>query len=73
MMEVPKNEKQRDYARYAEHCLKQVASSPDQNSRSLLREMAAEWLNLADRAETEDTVVAASANGRANGHTKAGS
>jgi hypothetical protein len=73
MMEVPKNEKQRDYARYAEHCLKQVPSACDQKSRSLLREMAAEWLNLADQAATENTVVAASANGRANGHTEGGS
>jgi len=35
--------------------------------------MAAEWLNLADWAETEDAVIAASANGQANGHIKAGS
>jgi DNA primase len=73
IMEVPTNEKQRDYARYAEECLKQVARAPDQRSRSLLREMAAEWLRLADRAETEDTAVAAVANGRSNGHPDTGS
>jgi hypothetical protein len=67
------NDKQRDYALYAEHCLNQVASAPDRKTRSLLREMAAEWLNLADQAETEETVVAATSNGRANGHTETGS
>jgi hypothetical protein len=54
------NEKHRDYALYAEHCLNQVASAPDRKARRLLREMAAEWLNLAEQAETRDTVVAAS-------------
>ena len=72
-MDVSKTEKQRDYALYSEYCLKQVASAPDQESQILLREMTAEWLNLADRAETEDTVVAASANGQANEHTETGS
>ena len=54
------NEKHRDYALYAEHCLNQVASAPDRKARRLLREMAAEWLNLAEQAETRDTVVVSS-------------
>jgi hypothetical protein len=42
-MTVPKNDKCRDYARYAEHC-----SNMDQELRCIQREMAAEWLRLAD-------------------------
>jgi len=47
-MTVPKNDKFKDYARYAEHCLNMVASTRDQESRCIQREMAAEWLRLAD-------------------------
>jgi hypothetical protein len=43
---APKNYKFKDYARYAEHCLNLVAETPDQES--LRREMAAEWMRLAD-------------------------
>jgi hypothetical protein len=43
---VPNNYK--DYARYAEHCLNMVASTTDQELRRIQREMAAEWLRLAD-------------------------
>jgi hypothetical protein len=32
--------------RYAEHCLKLVRVIPEQESRVLCREMAAEWLRL---------------------------
>jgi hypothetical protein len=45
-MTVPNNHK--DYARYAEHCLKIVTAITDQESRRIQREMAAEWLRLAD-------------------------
>jgi hypothetical protein len=44
----PKNGKFKDYARYAEHCLNMVAATTDRESRSIQREMAAEWLRLAD-------------------------
>jgi hypothetical protein len=37
-----------DYARYAQHCLQMVAKTADQESRRIQREMAAEWLRLAD-------------------------
>jgi hypothetical protein len=47
-MTVPKNNKFKDYARYAEHCLNMVASTRDQELRCIQREMAAEWLRLAD-------------------------
>jgi hypothetical protein len=45
-MTVPNNYK--DYARYAEHCLNMEAATTDQESRSIRRDMAAEWLRLAD-------------------------
>jgi hypothetical protein len=38
----------KDYTRYAEHCLNMVASTTDQELRCIQREMAAEWLRLAD-------------------------
>jgi hypothetical protein len=47
-MTMPKNDKYKDYARYAEHCLNMMAATTDQKSRSIEREMAAEWLRLAD-------------------------
>ena len=47
-MTMPKNDKYKDYARYAERCLNMVAASTDRESRSIQREMAAEWLRLAD-------------------------
>jgi hypothetical protein len=47
-MTVPNNDKFEDYARYADHCLNMVAATPDQELRRIQREMAAEWLRLAD-------------------------
>jgi hypothetical protein len=47
-MTVPKNDKYKDYARYAEQCLNMVASTKDEELRRIQREMAAEWLRLAD-------------------------
>ena len=48
VMSVPKKDKYKDYARYAAHCLNMVASTRDQELRCIQREMAAEWLRLAD-------------------------
>jgi len=45
---VPESDKHKDYVRYAEHCLNVVTATADQESRSIQREMAAEWLRLAD-------------------------
>ena len=42
------NEKRKEYARYAQHCLQMVVAAKEQESRSIQREMAAEWLRLAD-------------------------
>jgi len=47
-MAIPKNGKHKDYSRYAEHCLQMVTVARDQESRSIQREMAAEWLKLAE-------------------------
>ena len=70
MIEILKDEKQEDYALYAKYCLEQVEAAPNYKIRILLRKMAAEWSVLAEQAENEHTVVAASANGRTNGHTE---
>jgi hypothetical protein len=42
------NDKFKDYARYAAHCLNTMASTRDQELRRIQREMAAEWMRLAD-------------------------
>lgn len=42
------NDKHKEYARYAAHCLDMVTVTKDPASRSVHREMAAEWLKLAD-------------------------
>ena len=47
-MRAPKNDKFKDYTHYAEYCLNAVASTRDQELRCAQREMAAEWLRLAD-------------------------
>jgi hypothetical protein len=46
IMAVPNRHK--DYVRYAMHCLNVVPAIKDQDDRSINREMAAEWLRLAD-------------------------
>jgi hypothetical protein len=45
---VPTNDKFRAYSRYAAHCLHQAFMTRDQESRAVFREMAAEWVQLAD-------------------------
>jgi hypothetical protein len=47
-MAVRKNNKHKEYTRFASECLAMVAVTMDQESRSIQREMAAEWLRLAD-------------------------
>jgi hypothetical protein len=47
MMETPKNEKQKDYAHYAAHCLYMMSVATDPDSSGIQREMAAEWQRLA--------------------------
>jgi hypothetical protein len=47
-MAKPKNDKHKDYARYAAHCLDMITTTKDQEARAINREMAAEWIKLAD-------------------------
>jgi hypothetical protein len=47
-MAVPQNGKHKNYTRYAAHCLDMVSTTKDQDARAINREMAAEWLKLAD-------------------------
>jgi hypothetical protein len=50
-MAGPKNEKRKIYAHYAAQCLQMVTAAKDQESRAIQREMAAEWLKLADDSQ----------------------
>ena len=47
-MADPKNDKHKEYARYAAHCLGVAPALTEQEDRIINREMAAEWLKLAD-------------------------
>jgi hypothetical protein len=47
-MAAPKNNSHKDYVRYAEHCLNLVPTIDAQEDRAINREMAAEWIRLAD-------------------------
>jgi hypothetical protein len=47
-MTTPENDKSEEYERYAPYCLKAASGLPDQESRRIHREMAAEWLRLAE-------------------------
>jgi hypothetical protein len=48
VMAILEIDKHKEYVRYAEHCLKTATVITDQKSRAVLREMAAEWLKIAD-------------------------
>ena len=47
-MAIPKDEKHKEYARYAMHCLNMMTITKDQKSRTIQCQMAAEWMRLAD-------------------------
>jgi hypothetical protein len=47
-MSIPKNGKHAEYVRYAAHCLNMVTLAKDLADSIIQREMAAEWLKLAD-------------------------
>jgi hypothetical protein len=47
-MAIPVTDKHVDYAHYAAHCLYLMSAAADPDSRAIQREMAAEWLKLAD-------------------------
>jgi hypothetical protein len=43
-----KEDKHAEYLRYVEHCLSMAKLAADRDARIIQREMAAEWLRLAD-------------------------
>ena len=47
MAQLP-NDKHKEYVRYARHCLDMVMLAEDQDASTIQREMATEWLKLAD-------------------------
>jgi hypothetical protein len=47
-MRISGNDKHKDYTHYASHCLSLTTAAIDRDSRVIQREMAAEWLKLAD-------------------------
>jgi len=47
-MASSKNDKHKEYARFAAHCLDMAIIVRDQKSCSIEREMAIEWMRLAD-------------------------
>lgn len=49
-MAVSKNDKHKEYTRYAAHCLEMVPAVPDQEFLAIQHDMATEWLKLADAA-----------------------
>jgi hypothetical protein len=42
------NDKHKEYARYASHCLELVPTTKDPGARSIQLDMAVEWMRLAD-------------------------
>jgi hypothetical protein len=51
---ISKADKAIEYVDYAKHCLNIAQMIPDREARIVLREMAAEWANLAGQAAGEE-------------------
>jgi hypothetical protein len=47
-MTIPAIDKHKEYAHYAAHCRYLMTAASDPDSHAIQREMAAEWLKLAD-------------------------
>jgi hypothetical protein len=47
-MAILKHDKHKEYSRHAAQCLNMITAAKDQDARAIQREMAAEWLKLAD-------------------------
>jgi hypothetical protein len=63
-MAISQAAKAMEYMGYARHCLNTMMKIPDQESRIVHREMAAEWFKLAGQAAKEDAAPVV-----ANGYT----
>jgi hypothetical protein len=48
---IPTANKYKEYVLYAEHCLAMAKVAPSKEARIIQREMAAEWLKLAEQTE----------------------
>jgi hypothetical protein len=57
IMAVTKNNKHKDYCRYAALCLEVVPTLTEKEARAALLEMAAEWLKLADEIIEPSKVI----------------
>jgi hypothetical protein len=58
---MSKDDKHNDYVLYATHCLNLVPQIAAQEDRAINREMAAEWLKLADDIIAQSTPIKRSA------------
>jgi hypothetical protein len=47
-MAIPTTDKRKEYTHYAAHCRYLMTAASDPDSHAIQREMAAEWLRLAD-------------------------
>ena len=47
-MAIPATDKHKDYTHYAAHCRYLMTTAGDPDPHAIQREMAAEWLKLAD-------------------------
>lgn len=47
-MAIPATDKRKAYAHYAAHCRYLMTAAGDPDSQAIQREMAAEWIKLAD-------------------------
>jgi hypothetical protein len=58
-MAIPNNDKHKQYANYAAHCLTMGIAADDPVTRDIQRKMALEWLTLADAVlrSTDGAVV----------------
>ena len=54
-MALPTADKHKEYVCYAEHCLQMAKIATEQASCIIQREMAAEWLKLADAIPLQST------------------
>jgi hypothetical protein len=54
-MATRKKNKHKDYARYAAHCLDMVPTTKGRDDRDIIREMAAEWIKLAEAVPRRKT------------------
>jgi hypothetical protein len=61
-MAVPTTNKHKEYSRYAAHCLGLAPALSKHEDRIINREMAAEWLKLADDIIALSTPIKQAAN-----------